>query len=146
MAVLGLCCCPSFSLAVASRNCCVCGVQASCWGAFPVELGLWVRRPQWRRLWALRAQAQQLWCTGRVAPWHVASSWTRDQTHVPCTGRQTLYHWAARGARQFVSNQWVIGSCLERIFNVHSSYGSILLFNKYLSLISSFTFPSPPFL
>ena len=31
--------------------------------------------------------AQQLWLVGSVAPWHVGSSWTRDQTHVPCIGR-----------------------------------------------------------
>ena len=28
-----------------------------------------------------------------VALWHVEFSWTRDQTHVPCLGRQILYHW-----------------------------------------------------
>ena len=27
-----------------------------------------------------------------VAPGHVGSSWIRDQIHVPCIGRQTLYH------------------------------------------------------
>ena len=40
-----------------------------------------------------RAQAQELWCTGLVARQHVEPSRTRDQTHVPCTGRQTLNHW-----------------------------------------------------
>ena len=29
------------------------------------------------------AEAQQLWHTGLVAPWHVESSQTKDQTHVP---------------------------------------------------------------
>ena len=24
------------------------------------------------------------------------SAWTRDQTHIPCIGRQSLTHWAAR--------------------------------------------------
>ena len=38
-----------------------------------------------------------LWGTGSrpkglVAPWHVGSSWTRDETHVPCTGGQMLNH------------------------------------------------------
>ena len=33
-----------------------------------------------------------------VALWHVRSSWTRDWTHVPWTGRQILYHWATRSA------------------------------------------------
>ena len=44
------------------------------------------------------AQAQQLWLTGPVAPQHVGSSQTRAQTHVPCTGRQTLNHCATREA------------------------------------------------
>ena len=29
-----------------------------------------------------------------AALWHVGSSWTVDQTHVPRAGRQILYHWA----------------------------------------------------
>ena len=47
------------------------------------------------------AQAQQLWLTGPVAPRHVGSSQTRAQTHVPCIGRQTLNHCAAREALAF---------------------------------------------
>ena len=35
-------------------------------------------------------------CTGLAAPRHVGSSQTKGQTHVPCTGRQILYHWATR--------------------------------------------------
>ena len=34
--------------------------------------------------------------TGLTASWHVGSSQTRDQTHVPCTGRQILNHWATK--------------------------------------------------
>ena len=37
-------------------------------------------------------QAQQLWCSGLVAPWHVASSWTRDRARVPRIGRWGLIH------------------------------------------------------
>ena len=33
-----------------------------------------------------------------VALWPVGSSWIRDQTHVSCTGKQILYHWATRKA------------------------------------------------
>ena len=40
--------------------------------------------------------AQWLWHMGLVAPRHVKSFWTRDQTHVPCTGRQILNHWTTR--------------------------------------------------
>ena len=55
-----------------------------------------------QQLWLVgsRAQAQQLWCTGLVAPWHVGSSWTRDQTRVPYTGRQILNHCASREVPQ----------------------------------------------
>ena len=51
-----------------------------------------------QQLWLAgsRAQAQQLWCTGLVALWHVGSSRTRDQTPVPCVGRQILNHCATR--------------------------------------------------
>ena len=41
-------------------------------------------------------QAQQLWRTGLVAPRHVGSSRARDQTHVPCIGRQILNHCTTR--------------------------------------------------
>ena len=45
---------------------------------------------------ALSAQAQQLWLRGLVAPWHVVSSQTRDQTGVPCSGRQVRNHKTTR--------------------------------------------------
>ena len=35
---------------------------------------------------------------GLVALWYVGSSQTRDQTCVPCTGRQTLNHWTHQGS------------------------------------------------
>ena len=55
-----------------------------------------------QQLWLVgsRAQAQQLWRTGLVAPWHVGSSWIRDQTHVPCIGRWILNHCATREVLQ----------------------------------------------
>ena len=45
-----------------------------------------------------RTGLQELWCTGLVAPQHVGSSGTRDQTRVPCIGRRILYPWATREA------------------------------------------------
>ena len=42
------------------------------------------------------AQAQQLWRMGLVAPWHVGSSQSRDQTHVPCIDRRILNHCTTR--------------------------------------------------
>ena len=47
------------------------------------ENGLW-------RVWA-----QYLWYTGLVALQHVGSSWTRDGTRVPCTGRQIINYWVS---------------------------------------------------
>ena len=36
---------------------------------------------------------------GLVALWDMASSQTRDWTHVPCVGRQILIHWTSREVR-----------------------------------------------
>ena len=50
-------------------------------------------------LWSPGSSAcrlQYLWPTDLVAPWHVRSSRTRDQTHVPCISRQILNHWTTR--------------------------------------------------
>ena len=38
-------------------------------------------------------QAQQLWPESLAALRHVGSSQTKDQTCVPCIGRQILNHW-----------------------------------------------------
>ena len=40
--------------------------------------------------------AQWLWLPGFIAPWHVKSSRTRDQTCVPCIGKQILSHCSTR--------------------------------------------------
>jgi len=40
--------------------------------------------------------AQELRCTGLVALWHGESSWTRDQTCVPCIVRLILSHWTSK--------------------------------------------------
>ena len=39
---------------------------------------------------------QWFWHVGLVALWRVGSSWTRDWSHVPCTGRWILNHWTTR--------------------------------------------------
>ena len=56
-----------------------------------------------QQLWLVgfRAQAQQLWRTGLVALQHVASSQTRDRTHVPCIGRRILNHCTTREVPSF---------------------------------------------
>ena len=45
------------------------------------------------------SRAQKLWCMGLVAPCHVESSRTRDQT-VPGIGRRILDHWTTREVLQ----------------------------------------------
>ena len=62
-----------------------------------------VRGLQWLWLEGFRAQAQWLWRTGLVALRHVGSSWTRDQTHVPCIGRQILNHCPTREVPNFLN-------------------------------------------
>ena len=42
--------------------------------------------------------AQQLWHKDSTAPRHMGSSWTRNQTHISCIGRQILYHRTTREA------------------------------------------------
>ena len=37
-----------------------------------------------------------MWHMGLVALWHMGSSRTRARTHVPCIGRQILYHCTTR--------------------------------------------------
>ena len=49
---------------------------------------------QWLLL--LRAQAQELWLTGFIAPRHMGSSRTRDQTYLPFIGRWIPMHCTLR--------------------------------------------------
>ena len=46
--------------------------------------------------------AQQLWQAGSVALQHVGSSWTRDQTHVPCIDRWILNHWTTKNVPEML--------------------------------------------
>ena len=59
-----------------------------------------------QQLWLMgsRAQAQQLWRMGLVALRHVASSWTKARTHVPCIGRQILNHYATSEVPMLIFN------------------------------------------
>ena len=45
-----------------------------------------------------RVWSQQLWRSGVVALWHVESSRTKDQTCVPCIGRQIFYSLDCQGS------------------------------------------------
>ena len=59
---------------------------------------------------------------GSVALWHVEFSWTRDQTHVPCLGRQILYHWITRSPCSLSFNM-NITSLVEEVEYWDSSLG-----------------------
>ena len=62
-------------------------------------------RVRWlQELWfpGSRAQAQLRRLTGRAAPQHVGSSWTRDGAYVSRSHRQILYPWVAREALHFL--------------------------------------------
>ena len=48
------------------------------------------------RAWALGAQASGAVAHGLSCPSAVESSWARNQTCVPCIGRQILNHWAIK--------------------------------------------------
>ena len=79
-----------------------CGVQASHCGGFSCGAqapGTWASVLATRRL-------QYLWHMSLVAPWHVESSWTRDQTHVPCIDRHILNHWTTRKVQASVFKLW----------------------------------------
>ena len=41
-------------------------------------------------------QALECRCLGLVTLQHLGSSWTRDQSHVPCIDRQILNQWTTR--------------------------------------------------
>ena len=63
------------------------------WGPLFISILPW----RWRLLLQstdFRAQTRASQHAGLVAPQHVRSSQIRDQTHVPCFGRQILNHWA----------------------------------------------------
>ena len=75
---LALCCC-TWGLFSS------CGVQASCCGGFYCC-----------RVWAVGWRGFSSCGTWAEFPMYVESSWTRDQTHVPCIGRQILIHCTTR--------------------------------------------------
>ena len=94
--MLGLCCCTGSSLAALSRDY---SLAAVCWfspvasrGARALGRGLSSRSSL-----TLEHKLNN-WHVGFIAPRHVESSQIRDRTHISCTGRQSLHHWATREA------------------------------------------------
>ena len=67
------------------------------------------------------AQTPQLRCTALVALGQVVSSWTMNQTHIPCIGRWILYHCTTREVLFQVANSYLPamsshGGVKERVF------------------------------
>ena len=64
---------------------------------------------EWALGWQFQPSSQtlehrsQLCHMGLVVLWHVGSSQIKDWTHVSCTGRQILYHWAIWEAQSILS-------------------------------------------
>ena len=75
------------------------------------------------------AQAQQLWLTGLVVPWHVGSSQTRAQTHVPCISRQILNHCATGEAGATFLNRYVTKNICKWQINMKKCSPSLSLEN-----------------
>ena len=64
------------------------------WAGSTPHCGAEAEGPRGPSICSSRALEHRLsWRLGLVALRHVGSSWTRDQTHVPCIARQILNHW-----------------------------------------------------
>ena len=114
MTVLGLCCCVNCPPAAESRGysiAVVCGLLTAASSLF-AERGLQGTQASIAAcglsICGSRAREHGLnSCdAGFSCSTHVGSSWIRDGTHVSCSGRQILYHWATREAPDisFLSN------------------------------------------
>ena len=65
---------------------------------------------------------------GLISPWYVRSSWTRDQTSVPCIAKQILNHWATKECGGFNSSLF---------FLTHHSSTLLLLYRiKYTTVLT----------
>ena len=96
LAALGVCCCRGYTLVGASHL--------------------------WQSTGSRVRRLQQLWLIGLAALQRAESSLTRDQTHVPCIGRQILNHWTTR-----------------EVLVIHFKYN-----NVYMSNPNSLNHPFPP--
>ena len=60
----------------------------------------------------------------------MGSSWTRDQTHVPCISRQILYHWATRKAWRGSYPSVVIIGTKHRVQSPLERWPSMISMNR----------------
>ena len=59
---------------------------------------------------------------GLIASRHVESSWTRDQTRVPCIGKKILNHWTTSKIHYFVSHYQCNTICYKRTLKQSEIY------------------------
>ena len=86
----------------------------------------------------LQGAQAQLWCMGVVVPCHVGSSWTRDRTHVPCTGRWILNHYTTREGEG--NGTPLQQSCLENPMDRGTWQAAVHGVVKSRTQLSDFTF------
>ena len=63
-----------------------------------------------------------LWSIGLVAPRLLQSSWTRDQTHVPCIGRQIFNHWISREVFLLIFQSGCYQNCFQLFLIENNSH------------------------
>ena len=106
---------------------------------------------QWLQLPGSKTQAQQLWSMGS-SPQHVGFFQIRDWTHVSCTGRWALYHWATREPWKFLLRhlqacRFFHQPCPVFIHSSKASFISVRVFFLFGSLdVLSLFWQFPPFL
>ena len=84
-----------------------------------------------------RAHAHYLWPEGLAASKHMGSSWTRDQTHVPCIGRWILNYKTTREAPKIVCFDVVLfGLILYGSFHTSCTWvtASFLMWGTFSSM------------
>ena len=84
-------------------------------------------------------QAQWLHCTGLATQRHVESSWTRNRTCIPCTGRWILIHWTTRGVPIHA-----LPSKLALNLQTGSTQGECLTLNPFMGLFQPDNWVTPP--
>ena len=84
-------------------------------------------------------RAPYLQCMGSVALRHVGSSWTKDQTGVPCISRCILNHWTRREAQEpsFCYTQLTLlsstraGGTYRASFQISQTFAVPLIFSVF---------------
>ena len=89
--------------------------------------------------WLLVLQSTGSRCSGflgLVALCHVKSSWTRDRTHVPCTGRWILIHDKTREVLLLFFRLWTSqGQCWWQVAQMFIVWMKIQIFVKSYAVI-----------